>query len=229
MQLLLLEKQNLIALKTTKDSMFISHRFLLCITLFIGIIFHEGILFAADVCSVNNQASPEFLEYQNKLSAELGKVRGEMVAKTCGATPFSNTSLEREQSKSTDLLYSIINETRDLNTLQSSFRFNISRLLSSDDLPLLRRERNTLTNQAKAIEQTMDEMFGRCAGSLPYNGTTTTLQSHLSGIYADHVRFTAYFEALASGYDKLSFPLTPKVIGNNSEWLTSIASTYSPA
>ena len=82
MQLSLLEKQNLIALKTTKDSMFISHRFLLCITLFIGIIFHEGILFAADVCSVNNQASPEFLEYQNKLSVELGKVRSEIATKT---------------------------------------------------------------------------------------------------------------------------------------------------
>ncbi len=96
-------------------------------------------------------------------------------------------------------MYSIINETRDLNTLQSSFRFNISRLLFSDDLPLLRRERNTLTNQAKAIEQIVDEMFGRCAGALPYK--SGTLQSNLSQIYADHVRFTAYFESVASGWN----------------------------
>lgn len=83
MQLSLLEKQNLIAHKTTKDCMFISRRFALCIILFIGIIFHEEVLFAADVCSVSNQASPEFVEYQNKLSSELAKIRGEMAAKTC--------------------------------------------------------------------------------------------------------------------------------------------------
>ena len=94
-------------------------------------------------------------------------------------------------------MYSIINETRDLNTLQSSFQFNISRLITSDDLPLLRRERNTLTNQAKSIEQTMDEMFGRCAGNLPYNNGST-LQSSLSQLYADHIRFTAHFESIAS-------------------------------
>lgn len=74
----------------------------------------------------------------------------------------------------------------------------------------------------------MDEMFGRCAGSLPYNNDST-LQSSLSQLYRDHVRFTAYFEGLASGYDKFSFPLTPKVLGNNPEWLKNIASTYSPA
>lgn len=192
-----------------------------------GIGFQNNVLFAAETCSVSNQASPEFREYQNKLNSELGKIRGEMAAKTCWATPFSNTSIEREKSKWTDLMYSIINETRDLNTLQSSFRFNISRLLFSDDLPLLRRERNTLTNQAKAIEQIVDEMFGRCAGALPYK--SGTLQSNLSQIYADHVRFTAYFESVASGWNWFSLPsITPKVIGNNPDWLTNITSSYKP-
>lgn len=132
-------------------------------------------------------------------------------------------------------MYSIVNETRDLNMLQSSFQFNISRLLTADDLPLLRRERSTLTSQAKAIEQTIDEMFGRCAQGLPYGGTNTTLQSHLSELYADHIRFTAHFESVASGYEtvaklriKLPFPLTPKIIGNNSEWLSKITNAYGP-
>jgi hypothetical protein len=92
-----------------------------------------------------------------------------------------------------------------------------------------------LTNQAKDIERTVDQVFEKCAGSLPYNGTTTTLQSHLSEIYADHIRFTAHFESIASWYEtlaklrtKLPFTLTPKVIGNNPEWLDNIEKSYGP-
>mgnify|MGYP000051743804 CR=1 FL=1 len=63
--------------------MFLFYRFVFGIILFIGIGFHSGIIFAAETCSVSNQASPEFREYQNKLNSELGKIRGEMAAKTC--------------------------------------------------------------------------------------------------------------------------------------------------
>ena len=215
--------------------MFLTRRFaLFSIFLSLVVIFEGNAALAADVCSVHAQASPEFIEYQNKLQAELANIRSAMSEKSCGTTPFSNTSIERERAKSSDLMYSIINETRDLNPLQSSFQFNISRLLSSDDLPLLRRERNTLTNQAKSIEQAMDEMFGRCAGSLAYSNNST-LQSSLSQLYADHIRFTAHFESIASGYEtvtklrtKLPFSLTPKVIGSNSDWLNNIEKSYGP-
>lgn len=63
--------------------MFPIYRFALLYILSCGIIFQVNIALAADTCSIQNQASPEFLEYQNKLQAELTKIRSEMSAKNC--------------------------------------------------------------------------------------------------------------------------------------------------
>lgn len=149
---------------------------------------------SAGQCLLSSSANEELKAYQAALKKELTEITKVATQQQCSSMTalgqnieedLSNTTLNNERAKANMLLSQVINEGRDLRLLETTFRYNVSRIIRYEDLPLLKRDRNSLKSLSSSIEKTTRNVFSRCAEDAQYQGTT--LSKRLSKIYGDHL------------------------------------------